>query len=155
MADELITQTSDELQASNQDSEAQKRIKQLSEKVRLTSEERDEKDKVLKETNDKLATLEKENAFNSSFLDILGTLPAAKDHKDEIKAKVLAGYSPEDAAFAVLGKAGQLGNTPAPAPASPAGGSASNTISGNADKPVGEMTLAEKRAELEKSLLLS
>ncbi len=84
------------------ETESQKRIKQLSDKVELTAKERDEKDKLLNESNTKIATLEKENAFNSSFSDVLGTYSAAKDHKDEIKAKVLAGYSTEDAALAVL-----------------------------------------------------
>lgn len=138
----------------NTPSPSEERIKQLSEKVRVTSEERDEKDRLLNESNSKVANLEKENAFNSGFVDVLSKLPAAKDHKEEIKAKVLAGYTPEDAAFAVLGKAGQLGSQQ-PAPASPAGGSADTNISGNGGKSVGEMTLAEKRAELEKILIVS
>lgn len=138
-----------------QPSESEKRIKQLSEKVRTTSEERDEKNRLLEEGNKKIAELERENTFNSSFVDILGTQPAAKDHKDEIKAKVLAGYSPEDAAFAVLGKAGKLGTLKAPEPQSPAGGSAANTITAEAKKAPADMTQAEKRAELDKIMVWS
>lgn len=127
---------------------AEERIRQLSEKVELTAKERDEKDKLLQENATKIATLEKENAFNSSFADILGSHPAAKEHKDAIKEKVLAGYTPEDAAYAVLGKAGQLGTAPAP---QVAGGSAATTPQ-PAQKPINEMAQDERRAALEKEL---
>lgn len=126
---------------------AEERIRQLSEKVELTSKERDEQARLLKEMSDKNATLEKENAFNSGFADVLGTHPQAKDHKDEIKAKVMAGYSPEDAAYAVLGKAGKIGGGTQPI-ASPAGGSAATSIQKDAEKSLSEMTRDEKRAAL-------
>lgn len=151
MADEQ--KTADQLAMENQTSEAEKRIKQLSEKVRLTSEERDAQANSVKERDEKIAALERENAFNSGFVDVLGTHQAAKDHKDEIKAKVLTGYTVEDATFAVLGKAGKLGQAPA-TPPSPAGGSATNTINSTGQKPVQEMTQAERRAILEKELMI-
>ncbi len=151
MADELITKTSEELAAENNQSEAEKRIKQLSEKVRLTSEERDEKIRLLDETT-------KERDFYSGFSDMVTTNPAAKDHKDEILAKVKGGYTVEDATFAVLGKAGKLGQ-PAPKPAeplNPAGGSAVvNTSTSAGDKPISEMTQAERRAKLAQELIIS
>lgn len=128
------------------------RLAETFKKLGDSEADRIKKDELLKEANEKLAALEKENAFNSGFADILGTQPAAKEHRDEIKAKVLAGYTPEDATFAVLGKAGKLGQ-PAPAPASPAGGSAPNTISQTGQKTVSEMTQAERRAALEKELI--
>ncbi len=143
MADETI------IEPAAEPSEAQKRITQLSDKVRTTAQERDEKDRLLKESTEKYATLEKENLFNSGFADVLGTHPAAKDHKDEIKAKVLAGYTPEDAAFAVLGKAGKLGGTPPAPPINPAGGSAPITPPQGGSKNPSEMSQAEKRAALE------
>lgn len=122
MADETI------IDPSNEPSEAQKRITQLSEKVRLTSEERDEQKRLLGERDVKIAELERENTFNSGFMDVLGSHPAAKDHKDEIKEKVLAGYTPEDATYAVLGKVGKLGAPKAPDSVSPAGGSAAISV---------------------------
>lgn len=134
-----------------QETPAQDRIRQLSEKVELTSKERDEKDVLLKAANEKNAALEKENAFNTGFVDVLATHTAAKDHKDEIKAKVLAGYSVEDATFAVLGKAGKLGG--APVQREIAGGSAPHNVQGAPEKSVKEMTTAEKRAVLEKELI--
>lgn len=129
--------------------ESEKRIKQLSDKVRLTSEERDEKDRLLKEQTEKTVLVEKERDFLSGFSDVLATNPLAKDHKDEIKTKVLAGYTVEDATYAVLGKAGKLGTPREPEPApNPAGGSATTTHPQGGAKSLSDMTLVEKRAAL-------
>ncbi len=149
---EIITQTTEEIAAQNHETRTNQRINELSEKVKLTSQERDEKDRLLKESGEKIATLEKENAFNSGFSDVLGTHSAAKDHKDEIKAKVLAGYTVEDATYAVLGKAGKLGGA-APVQAQVGGGSADTTITQTSNKTVQEMSLSEKRDQLSKDLL--
>lgn len=132
---------------------AQDRIKQLSDKVELTSKERDEKDRLLKESNEKIATLEKENSFNSGFSEMIGSYPKANEHREDIKAKVLVGYSVEDATLAVLGKAGKLGSPP-PAP-QVAGGSADTAMSGGASKEMKDMSLAEKRAVLEQNIVWS
>ena len=152
MADELdLEQLDNEIE---KDSKVEKRIKDLSEKVRLTSEERDEQKRLLGERDKKIADLEKENAFNTGFADTLATHPEAKDHKDEIKAKVLGGYSVEDATFAVLGKAGKLAQpTPPPPlpPENPAGGSAVNQPITGGEKKIGELTRDEKRSELLKA----
>lgn len=153
MADEsIIEKTADQLALENNQSEAEKRIKQLSEKVRLTSEERDEQVKLVKERDDKIVTLERENTFNSGFADMLGTYSAAKDHREDIKAKVASGYTVEDATLAVLGKAGKLGGV---TPPSPAGGSAATAMASKGNKEVKDMSQAERRAELEKDLLWS
>lgn len=153
MAEEIITQTTEEIAASNIETRSTQRINELSEKVKLTSQERDEKERLLKETTEKLATLEKEKSFSDSFVEILATQPAAKDHKDEIKAKVLAGYTPEDAAFAVLGKAGKLGSAPTAAP-QVAGGSATTNVTAT-QKSAAEMSQADRRAILEKELIIT
>ena len=79
---------------------------------------------------------------------MLGKNPDAKDFKGDIETKVMAGYSVEDATYAVLGKAGKLGSS-AVEIESAAGGSASNAISSApAEKSIGDMTQAERRAEL-------
>ena len=148
MADELdLEQLDNEIE---KDNKVEKRIKDLSEKVRLTSEERDEQKRILGERDQKIAELERENSFNSGFADVLANHSAAKDHKDEIKAKVLGGYSIEDAAFAVLGKAGKLGTTPPSTPKleNPAGGSAITQPITGGEKKLNEMTRDEKRAKL-------
>ena len=145
MAEDLDLEVLDEdIEKSNK---VEKRIKDLSEKVRLTSEERDEQKRLLDESGKKVAELERENSFNSGFVDMLVNHSAAKDHKDEIKAKVLSGYTIEDATFAVLGKAGKLGQPPLPPVENPAGGSAVNPpIAGQ--KTIKELTRNEKREQL-------
>ena len=133
------------------ENKVEKRIKDLSEKVRLTSEERDEQKKLLSERDKKIAELERENAFSSGFVDMLSSHSAAKDHKDEIKEKVLKGYSVEDATLAVLGKAGKLSQPqppPPPKPENPAGGSAvTQPLVGN-QKTVKDLSREEKRQQL-------
>ncbi len=144
MADELNLEELDE--NIEKENKVEKRIKDLSEKVRLTSEERDEQKRILSERDVKIAELERENAFNSGFVDVLTSHPGAKDHKDDILAKVKGGYSIEDATFAVLGKAGKLGQPTLPKE-NPAGGSAVNPpVPG--EKTLKDMTRDEKRTKL-------
>lgn len=122
------------------------RIKQLSDKVETASKERDT-EKASREA------AERERDFYKGYSEVVSTHPAAKDHQDEIKAKVLTGYTIQDATFAVLGAAGKLGGTtPAPQP-QVAGGSAATTVQQPTDKSPKEMTQAERRAQLEKDLI--
>lgn len=130
----------------------EKRIKDLSEKVKLAAHERDEKDGLLKEKDDQLATANKERDFYSSFADSTSKYPGASEYKDAIKEKVMSGYTVEDATVATLAKEGKLGNyiPPASKPDSPAGGSATNQLKNESDKPVNEMSRDEKRAALDR-----
>ena len=114
------------------------RFKDLSEKVELTAKERDEANAA------KLAA-EKEVEFYKGFSKL--KYQDAADYQDKIKEKVLAGYDMEDAAISVLAKAGKL-NAPQAQRESPAGGSASTAMKSADDKPVSEMTTAEKREKL-------
>lgn len=143
-------------------SRVEKRIKDLSGKLRDTSEKFDEVSRASEEKDSKIANLEKENSFLSSFGDTLKKFPNASDFRDQIKEKVLNGYSVEDAAVAVLAKEGKLTMEQpkpeaAPAepaepavqqPSNPAGGSAVNQPTIGGEKPVSEMTQEEKRAAL-------
>lgn len=153
MADENIDLDSLD-QEIEKENKVEKRIKDLSDKVRLTSEERDEQKKLVKEQADRIANLEKENTFNSGFADVLSTHPNAKDYKDKIKEKVMAGYSVDDATYAVLGKEGKLGQSE-PVPQStpprenPAGGSSiTNMPEGSGKKSMSELSRDEKREQL-------
>lgn len=95
---------------------------------------------------------ERKAAFAEGFVDIVTANPAAKEFKADIQAKVDAGLSVEDATYAVLGKAGKLGGTPAAPQAEIAGGSAATSPqSGN--KTAADMTQEERRAELSKELI--
>ena len=129
-------------------SEVQKRITDLSGKVKTASEERDAAKALAEKEAAEKAAISLERDFYAGFSDLVSTNPAAKDHKDEILQKVKGGYTVEDATFAVLGKAGKLG---APAPAaspSPLGGSAGTTVTGAQVKSPNEMTRDERRAAL-------
>lgn len=127
-----------------------KRIKDLSEKVRLTAEERDERDKLIKERDEQLAKANKEIDFFKNFSPLTSKYQAAGEFQDKIKEKVMAGYEVEDATVAVLSKEGKLTApvVPPPPKENPAGGSAINTIKTGDEKPLSEMTRDEKRAAL-------
>jgi hypothetical protein len=132
----------------SQGSRAEERIIDLSAKVKVEAEARATAEAARSEA-------EKRATFAESFVDIIAANPAAKEFKADIQAKVMAGYTPKDAAWAVLGEAGKLG-VPAPAaPESPAGGSATTAMNGNATKSVSEMTQEERRSQLEKDLAWS
>lgn len=147
----------DELDLENLDKEiegtskVEKRIKDLSEKVRLTAEERDERDKLLTTEREKSESLTKENQFLNSFGDSLAKYPNASGYKDEIKEKVLKGYSVEDATISTLASKGQFtqGQQEKVAPTTnPAGGSAAVNVPTGDKKKVDEMNRQEKRDAL-------
>lgn len=137
----------------NEPSESEKRIKQLSDKVRTSSEEREAEKARADAAEAKMAEAQRSADFSDKFSDIVATNPAAKDFKEDIKAKVMSGYTPEDAAYAVLGKAGKLAQ-PKTEETAIAGGSATNP-SPKGDKSVSEMTQAERHAKLEEILTLT
>lgn len=127
----------------------EKRIKSLSEKVRQTSEERDELVKAKEQAEQEKSGAIKERDFYASFADSTAKYPEANAFKDSIKEKVMSGYTVEDATVAVLAKEGKLQNyTPPVANETVAGGSAVNQPLQGGTKPMGEMTRDEKRAAL-------
>lgn len=134
-------------------SRAQERITQLSEKVKQEAEGRAAEVKLREEAEAKAAESERKAAFADGFSDIIASQPAAKDFKADIQAKVMSGYTVQDATYAVLGAAGKLGNTPAPTP-QVAGGSAPNGIQ-SGQKSVADMTQAERREQLDKDIVWS
>ena len=148
MADELeldLDQLEQNIEIRNK---VEQRIKDLSKKVKLTSDERDELAKAKTQLEEDKAIISKERDFYMSFSDSVGKYPDAKDFKEKIKEKVLAGYDVEDATISVLTREGKLNQAPAPVEKEKvAGGSAPNQIKGGA-KPLSEMTREEKRAAL-------
>jgi len=146
MADEIDLDNLDKQMT--EESKVEKRIRDLSEKVKLTSEERDTLRKELEEQQKKVADLEKEGGFLSSFGEQVTKYPDAVTFRDKIKERVMRGYSVEDATVAVLNAEGKLSAPKQAAPAAPVGGSAINVQPSVGDKKVGEMTREEKRAAL-------
>lgn len=117
----------------------EKRIKALSGDLKQAATERDtavlERDAAIKKA-----------AFAEGFVDIVTANPAAKDHKADIEAKVLAGYTVQDATYAVLGPIGKLGTQLSSAPIT--GGSAPTIIPNQGIKPVNEMSREELKAAM-------
>src|SRR3990167_6323526 len=140
-----------ELDPSQEESinKVEKRIKSLSEKVKLTSEERDE----LKGLNDSLTaekhSLSKERDFYKGFNQVSAKYPGANEYQDKILEKVNAGYDVEDAAISILAKEGKFSPTqPKVEEEKAAGGSASTAMKGGEDKTPEKMSQDERRAAL-------
>jgi hypothetical protein len=130
---------------------AQKRFTDLSEKVKLTAQERDDLAKAKAEADVKAEKAEKERDFYKDFSTSSAKYPGATDYQDKILEKVKSGYTVEDATVSVLNAEGKL-TTPQAPRESPAGGSATNSMKGEGEKTIAEMTQAERRAILEKEL---
>lgn len=152
MADELDLEL-EEAPESEEVSKAEKRIKNLSEKVKLTSQERDDLAKAKSDLEAEKAKLTKEADFYKNFTKLSTKYPNATEYQDKILEKYNAGYDPEDATVAILAKEGKLNPQPmqvAPTE-SPAGGSAINTLKTDGEKTPANMTQAERLAELGKN----
>lgn len=140
----------DELDLTPEINRTEERIKDLSSKVKSASEERDTANaKAESEATARLAA-EKERDFYSSFSESTAKFPNASEYKNKIKAKVMAGYTVEDATVAVLNSEGKLTQSapPPPTPAPAAGGSAVNQLPATGTKTVSEMNRDEKRQAL-------
>ncbi len=125
------------------------RIKSLSDKVKLTSEERDTLAKEKEEFAKAKADAEKERDFFKGFNQVSSKYPNASEYQDKIWEKVKGGYDIEDAAVAILNKEGKF--TPAPPiqeKFTAAGGSASTAMKGGESKAPNEMSHAEVKAAL-------
>ena len=147
MADDLDL----ELESEEQENinKVEKRIKSLSEKVKLTSEERDEKDRLLVERDGQLANTSKERDFYKGFNAISAKYQGASEYQDKIFEKVKAGYDVEDATISILAKEGKFNPTqPQAEKERVAGGSATTAMKGNDSKTPQEMTQDERRATL-------
>lgn len=128
------------------ENKVEKRIKDLSEKVKLAAGERDELKVATEQKDAENASLKRENEFLTSFGDVLGKYPDAASYRDKIKEKVLKGYSVEDATVSTLAPEGKL-SAPRPIVDSPVGGSAT-TQHQTGEKTLHELSQAEKRAKL-------
>lgn len=143
MTEETITQTETgtQTEAPKVSTRLEDRVTELSSKVELTSKERDE----LKSSND---VLSRDRDFYKGYSEVVTSNPEAKNHQEEIKEKFLKGYTLEDATFAVLGKAGKLGNAQHTTAPQVAGGSSATAMPQSGTKEVKDMSQAERRAQL-------
>lgn len=128
------------------------RFQQLSEKVIVTSKERDEFRTKAEAAEQARTAAEKERDFHKGFSQISAKHPEAINYQDQILERVNKGYDPEEAALAVLAKEGKLSNQtqerPATVTSGAEGGSAPTILQG--DKPVSGMSHEEKYEALSK-----
>ena len=140
-----LEQLDNEIESTNK---VEKRIKDLSEKVRLAAEERDAvKAQVVEEAN-KSSNLQKEVEFLNSFGDQLSKHPEASPFRDKIKEKVLKGYSVEDATISTLASEGKLTQKEVQIDNVAGGSAAVNQPITGGQKTVLQMTRDEKRNAL-------
>lgn len=119
------------------------RFEQLSEKVILTSKERDEKAKLAETLQADNAAISKERDFFKDFSNNVSKYPAATEYQEQILEKVKAGYSTEDAIVSILNKEGKLTPQAVQQPQTQVeGGSAPTTLEGT--KGIQDMSAEEK-----------
>lgn len=126
---------------------AKNRFEKLSEKVIITSKERDDAIAKAKSESDARISSEKERDFYKDFSANSSKYPNASQFQDKIFEKVKAGYSTEDAMVSVLAKEGKLTSEPIQQRQNQVeGGSAPTNFEGN--KSIQDMTIAEKLSAL-------
>lgn len=137
--DGIEAQTDQKLKVKN-------RFQQLSEKVKVTSQEKDEITAAKQKIEAENALISKERDFYKGFSTNISKYPNATQFQDKILEKVKAGYDMEDAMVAVLNKEGKLtAQPPEPKPAPQVeGGSAPTATIGNSEPK----TMDEKRKAL-------
>ncbi len=121
------------------------RFEQLSEKVILTSKEKDEAQATAKTEAEARIKAEKERDFYKGFSTNVSKYPNASEYQDKIFEKVNLGYDIEDATVAVLAKEGKLNATSERVQQPQAqveGGSAPTTFEGS--KSTNDMKTDEK-----------
>jgi hypothetical protein len=125
------------------------RFEKLSEKVILTSKERDDAQTKAQAESEARANAEKERDFYKDFSSNVTKYPNASEYQDQILEKVKGGYTTEDAMVAVLAKEGKLNMSSEPVQRSSGqveGGSAPTSFEGG--KNLQDMKPEEKLAAL-------
>lgn len=151
MADELQFDLEELDNDINNQNRVEKRIKDLSQSVKTTSEERDAERAKAQEAETARLAAEKERDFFKDFSAVSAKYPGASEYQDDIMKKVVeTGYSLEDAAITTLAAQGKLNIAPPPPEREmAAGGSASNQLQAKSgSKSIGEMTQEERKSAL-------
>lgn len=133
---------------------AEERIKNLSSKVKLTAQERDELAAAKADLEQRASSLEKERDFFREFSALSSKFPGASEYQDKILEKVNAGYSPEDAAVSVLNAEGKLmpqAKEVETVPIAPAAGGSASTVIPSGEKTPSDMSQEERRAALQEA----
>lgn len=124
-------------------SKLKNRFQQLSEKLSLTTKEKEENIAKVRLAEEAQSKAERDLNFYKGFSSNLAKYPQAASYQEQIKERVDKGYDAEEAILAVLAKDGKLtAFTPTQTPPQVEGGSAPTTFPG--EKSVKDMTPDEK-----------
>lgn len=125
------------------------RFEKLSEKVIITSKEKEAEIEARKKAEGERDAISKERDFYKEFSANVSKHPNASEYQDKILEKVKSGYSTEDAMVSVLAKEGKLSSTSQEqnSRVQVEGGSAVNIQGGT--KSIKDMTMAEKLSALQ------
>ena len=127
-----------------------KKINSLSEKLGLTEKEKVELAKAKEEAEAKALAAQKDADFFKGFNEISSKYQGSSEYQDQIREKVMSGYTMEDAAISILAKEGKFQPlAPSAQREMAAGGSAAIGINQQADKPIDRMTREELRSQLQ------
>lgn len=149
MADELDLDLDTPTEEQEKINKTEKRIKDLSEKVKITATERDDLVKAKDQIEAEKQAALKDVDFYKNFSAVSSKYTGATEYQDKIREKVNAGYDLEDATISILAKEGKYTPQIVQAPKqSPAGGSATTNIKAGSEKQIGEMTQDERRTQL-------
>lgn len=134
----------------NKENKVEERIRDLSGKVKLTSQERDELAEAKTALEQDKTKLEKERDFYKDFSATSAKYPQAGEFQDKILEKVQSGYSVEDATVSVLNSEGKL--IPQKEDVEIVAGGSATITPPEGSKGPDDMTQAERRERLEKEL---
>lgn len=150
MADEELLDLEPSTPEEDHTNKVEKRIKDLSGKVRSTSEERDVEKARADKAEAERQTAVKDADFYKNFSTVSSKYQGSAEYQEQIRERVNKGYDLEEATVAVMAKEGKFSPPIAPqAPnPSPAGGSAVTNLKQGGDKSAAEMTQAERRNAL-------
>ena len=87
---------------------SEKRYKDLADKVSNLAREKEELTKAHEAEKAEMAKKTAEAEFKANFAELVSKYPDSKEFEADIKAKVNAGYTPEDAAVSTLASKGKL-----------------------------------------------
>lgn len=149
MNDDLDLDLDNIHEQAEQKEKVKNRFSQLSEKVIITSKERDEANAKLQAEAEARTNAEKERDFYKGFSTSISKYPHASEYQDKILEKVKSGYDVEDAMVAVLAKEGRLNMSSAPVqqPIGQVEGGSAPTIT-EGSKTLQDMSPEEKFAAL-------
>ncbi len=125
------------------------RIKSLSEKVKLTSEERDALAKAKEEAEAKASSAQKDAEFYKGFNTVSAKFVGSSEYQDKIREKAALGLTIEEATTLVMTTEGKyVPPTPVVERESAIGGSAVTNMKSGDDKTPEQMTQSERFAAL-------